>query len=206
MNYGYARVSTSDQDTTLQREALLKAGVEDVREETGSAVKKRPVLDALLATLKPGDVLVIYKLDRLARSVADFVRILDELRKRGAELFRSLTESMDTSTPGGRMFVQLLAVFAEYEREMIRERCLAGQRAARARGEKWGRPRSMTDQECADATQLWRSGWWEQSVLADVYGVSVACMRDGIHKVEGRGRWAAKQRKMGVVLREKEVA
>jgi DNA invertase Pin-like site-specific DNA recombinase len=192
MNYGYARVSTSDQDTTLQREALLKAGVLDVREETMSAVKKRPVLDALLATLQPGDVLVVYKLDRLARSVADFVRILAELRKRGAA-FKSLTESLDTATPGSRMFVQLLAVFAEYEREMIRERCLAGQRAARARGAQWGRPRLMSDQDCADAAKLWNSGWWDQETLADVFGVTVACLRDGIHRAEGRGRWATKQ-------------
>lgn len=192
--YGYARVSTADQNTTLQRKALKKAGVGEVVEETRSGVKARPALEALLERLQAGDTLMVYKLDRLARSVVDFVRILDELRRKGVE-FRSLTESLDTTTPGGRMFVQLLAVFAEYERELIRERCLAGQQAARARGQTWGRPRAMTDQECRDAAQLWRSGWWEQSVLAEVYSVSVACMRDSIHRAEGRGRYAKNERK-----------
>jgi DNA invertase Pin-like site-specific DNA recombinase len=157
-----------------------------------SAVKKRPVLDELLTAMKEGDVLVVYKLDRLARSMSDFIRIVDELSNKGAD-FKSLTETIDTASPGGRMMVQILAVFAEYEREMIRERCLAGQRAARARGKKWGRKSRMPHQDMVDATRLWRSGWWDQRTLADAFGVTVNILRDGIQKIEGRGRWAAKQ-------------
>ena len=96
-----------------------------------SAVKSRPVLDQLLAGLKRGDTLVVYKLDRLARSMTQFVRVFEDLRVRGIE-FRSLTESIETSSPHGRMFLHMLGAFAEFERELIRERCLAGQRAARA--------------------------------------------------------------------------
>ena len=134
---GYARVSTSDQNTSMQLRAFERAGVLEVHEEQMSAVKSRPVLDQLLAGLKRGDTLVVYKLDRLARSMTQFVRVFEDLRVRGIE-FRSLTESIETSSPHGRMFLHMLGAFAEFERELIRERCLAGQRAARAAGKTGG--------------------------------------------------------------------
>ena len=115
----------------MQLRAFERAGVLEVHEEQMSAVKSRPVLDQLLAGLKRGDTLVVYKLDRLARSMTQFVRVFEDLRVRGIE-FRSLTESIETSSPHGRMFLHMLGAFAEFERELIRERCLAGQRAARA--------------------------------------------------------------------------
>ena len=134
---GYARVSTSDQNTSMQLRAFERAGVLEVHEEQMSAVKSRPVLDQLLAGLKRGDTLVVYKLDRLARSMTQFVRVFEDLRVRGIE-FRSLTESIETSSPHGRMYLHMLGAFAEFERELIRERCLAGQRAARAAGKPGG--------------------------------------------------------------------
>ena len=114
--WGYARVSTLEQNTAAQLVAFRRAGIDRVVEEHRSAVKDRPELDKLLTRLKPGDVLVVYKLDRLARSVAHFVRVFDQLKAKGVG-FRSLTEAIETSTPQGRMFLHLLSAFAEFERE-----------------------------------------------------------------------------------------
>ncbi|MEQ1659973.1 MAG: recombinase family protein, partial [Hylemonella sp.] len=162
-----------------------------VYEEKQSSIKRRPVLENLIDdVLKPGDVLVVYKLDRLARSMSHFVAVFDRLKKKQVG-FKSLTESIETETPQGRMFLQLLGVFAEFERELIRERCLAGQIAARARGQTWGKPRIFTREEAAKFASMWRSGWFYQHTLADMFGVSEATLRDYIHWVENRGRWAS---------------
>ena len=139
MRYGYARVSSSTQETTLQRDALRRAGVRTVFVEQRSAVKYRPELEALVAKLKPGDEVVVYKLDRLARSVRDFIRIWERIASAGAS-FRSLTEPVDTTTPAGQLMLHMLAAFAQFEWSMIRERSMAGQEAARARGVQFGRP------------------------------------------------------------------
>ncbi|WP_281631029.1 recombinase family protein [Diaphorobacter sp. LR2014-1] len=136
--WGYARVSTLEQNTAAQMAAFRRAGIDRVIQEKRSAVKDRPELEKLLARLQAGDVLVVYKLDRLARSVSHFVKVFDALKAKGVG-FRSLTEAIETDTAQGRMFVHLLTAFAEFERELIRERCLAGQRAARAAGKTWGR-------------------------------------------------------------------
>lgn len=189
MVVGYARVSTLDQSTKLQISAFQKNGITVFFEEKKSSVKKRPVLDHLInEVLKPGDVLVVYKLDRLARSMSHFVRIFEALKAKDVG-FRSLTESIETTTPQGRMFLQLLGVFAEFERELIRERCMAGQIAARARGQTWGRRRKLTDSEAKQVAAMWRSGWYEQSTLADMFDMSTGALRDHIHRVEKRGRW-----------------
>ena len=189
MLVGYARVSTVDQSNDLQLAAFEKAGVKKVFQERQSSVKRRPVLDQLLMTIETGQVLVVYKLDRLARSMVHFVKLSETLKSKGVG-FRSLTESIDTSTPQGRMFVNLLATFAEFERELIRERCMAGQKAARSRGQTWGRVPTLSEQECNQVAQMWRSGWYEQKTLADMFGMSEAGLRDSIHRAEGRGRWA----------------
>lgn len=160
-----------------------------VFEEKRSAIKKRPVLDSVLRDIGPGDVLVVYKLDRLARSMGHFVRVFEALKQRGAG-FRSLTEAIETETAQGRMFMGLLAVFAEFERELIRERCMAGQVAARARGQTWGRALNITPHEAVQVVQMWRSGWYQQRLLADMFDVSIGCLRDTIWRVERRGRFA----------------
>lgn len=191
MLVGYARVSTSEQSTAVQLEAFKRHKVTTVYEEKQSSIKRRPVLEKLIGeVLQPGDVLVVYKLDRLARSMTHFVSVFDQLKARKVG-FRSLTESIETETPQGRMFLQLLGVFAEFERELIRERCAAGQRAARERGQTWGKPRIFTKEEARQFSSMWRSGWFYQHTLADMFGINVSTLRDYIHWVENRGRWAS---------------
>lgn len=182
MIIGYARVSTSDQNTALQFEAFLKAGISNVYEEKRSAVKRRPVLDDVLARIGPGDVLVVYKMDRLARSLSHLLSILALLEARGAS-FRSLTETIDTHSAAGRLFMQMLGSFSEFERALIRERCAAGQAAARARGQTWGRPRSMLPDVESEVVTLYRSGWFTMVVLAEAYGVTKESVKRAIYRV-----------------------
>lgn len=190
MIFGYARVSTLDQSTKTQLAAFEKHGITNIFEEKMSAVKTRPVLENLISkVLQPGDTLVVYKIDRLARSMSHFVRIFEQLRAKNVG-FRSLTESIETETPQGRMFLQLLGVFAEFERELIRERCLAGQKAARARGQTWGPKPSFTPGEARHLAMLWREGWADQAQLALMFDCHVSTLRDTIHRAERRGRWA----------------
>ena len=192
MLVGYARVSTLDQNLTAQLAAFKRAGVRHIVEEKRSAVRDRPELDKLLAGLKTGDVLVVYKLDRLARSVSHCVKVFELLRSKGVA-FRSLTEFIETDSPHGRMFLHMLSAFAEFERELIRERCLAGQIAARAAGKTWAKKRALSDEDVAAAVAAWRSGWYKQTVLAQMLGVSISCLRDHIHRYEGRGRWVKRE-------------
>lgn len=156
MIHGYARVSTRDQSTALQIDALRRAGVDEIHEESGSGVKARPVLAALLARLVDGDVLAVWRLDRLGRSSRDVILTIDDLRQRGI-VIRSLTEGLDTSTPTGRAFAGLLAVLAELERETLLERVKAGIAAARADG-RHGRPRTWTADQIRHAHQLAAEG------------------------------------------------
>ena len=192
--YGYARVSTTDQNTAVQIAAFERAGITNIVEEKRSAVKDRPELERLLQTLQPGDVLAVYKLDRLARSVLHFSQVFERLKANGVG-FRSLTESIETDSPQGRMFIHMLSAFAEFERELIRERCLAGQRAARAAGKTWGKKRALPDDLVAEVVTAWRSGWYDQKTLADMVGCSISVLRDHIHRHEGRGRWATRLHK-----------
>ena len=185
---GYARVSTSDQNTSMQLRAFERAGVLEVHEEQMSAVKSRPVLDQLLAGLKRGDTLVVYKLDRLARSMTQFVRVFEDLRVRGIE-FRSLTESIETSSPSW-------AHVSAYARRVCRVRKRADSGALSGWSEScsscwktWGRKRVLSDGDMHWAASAWRSGWYEQWVLAEMFGVSISSLRDYIHRAEGRGRW-----------------
>lgn len=142
MLFGYARVSTVDQDTALQVAALDAAGVGRLFQEKASGVLHRPALERLLYTLRAGDVVVVYKVDRLARSLSDLLRILARIEQAGA-VFKSLTEPIDTGSAVGRLMLQLLGSFAEFERSVIRERCMAGRRAAVGRGVRFGRPRKV---------------------------------------------------------------
>ena len=151
---GYARVSTNEQETALQLAAMRLAGIELIFEEKRSSVVHRPVLAQALAALRPGDTLCVYKVDRLARSLIDLMTLLRDLEKRGVA-FRSLTEPIETATPAGRLMLQILGAFAEFERNVIRERCAAGRCEAKARGVRFGRPRSF---DRAEAVRLRASG------------------------------------------------
>jgi DNA invertase Pin-like site-specific DNA recombinase len=170
MLIGYARVSTKDQDTRAQIDALQRAGCEQIHEEKRSAAnRRRPVLNTILNNIQRGDTLVVYKLDRIARSLRDLLNILDELTATGAT-FKSLSESIETQSPAGRMMLQMLGAFAEFEREIIRERTTAGIHAAIARGAKVGRPKSLTPAQETELVQLWRSNKYSRAALARHYG------------------------------------
>lgn len=172
---GYARVSSTEQETTLQRDALRRAGVHLVFEEKRSAVKRRPALHEALAALAPGSILVVYKVDRLARSLSDLLKLLEIVEKRGAA-FRSLTEPIDTASPAGRMTLQLLGAFAEFERAMIRERSMAGQAAARERGARMGRPRALTQEQQSYAWRQLEQGR-TMSCVARELGVHLSTIK-----------------------------
>jgi DNA invertase Pin-like site-specific DNA recombinase len=143
---GYARVSTTDQQPQLQVDALQRAGCYRVFTETASGARSdRPVLDQLLDQLRPGDTLVVWKLDRLGRSLRHLVDTVTGLAECGVG-FRSLQEAIDTTTPGGKLVFHVFAALAEFERDLIRERTSAGLAAARARGRQGGRPPVLTGQ------------------------------------------------------------
>src|SRR3978361_385440 len=144
MKYGYARVSTDDQNSAMQLEALKRAKCTKVFKDEGisGATIKRPALLRCLRTLKRGDTLTVWKLDRLGRSLRDLITMLDDFRDRGVT-FRSLTEQIDSPTPPTRAMWQMIGVLAELERSMISERTKAGVVSARARGVRFGRKRKL---------------------------------------------------------------
>lgn len=162
---GYARVSTNDQNLDLQVDALRSAGCGRVFEDHGvsGAVEKRRGLNAVLRTLRKGDTLVVWRLDRLGRSIRHLIDVITKLQARGIE-FRSVTENIDTNSAGGRMIFHVIAAMAEFERSMISERTVAGMAAARQRGQSLGRRRSMTDEQCAEAVRALGHG----ESLADI--------------------------------------
>ncbi len=154
MLVGYARVSTLDQNPALQTDALKSVGCDRIfTEKASGAQRDRPELKAALDYLRTGDTLVVWKLDRLARSMRQLIETLEVLQSRGIEL-RSLTESIDTATPGGRLVFHIFASLAEFERAVIRERTSAGLQAARERGRKGGRPPALTSKDIAAAKAL----------------------------------------------------
>ena len=154
MLIGYARVSTLDQKPALQIDALKSAGCERIfTEKASGAQRERPELKAALEYLRSGDTLVVWKLDRLARSMRQLIETVEDLHSRGIEL-HSLTESIDTATPGGRLVFHIFGALAEFERAVIRERTSAGLQAARERGKKGGRPRTLGPKDLAAAKAL----------------------------------------------------
>jgi DNA invertase Pin-like site-specific DNA recombinase len=159
MKYGYARTSTGDQTTALQLAALKSARCSYVFEDQGQsgATTHRPQLTLCLKTLRAGDTLIVWKLDRLGRSLKDLIALLDELRDRGVS-FRSLTEAIDTATPTGRAMWQMIGVLAELERSLIAERCRAGVKAAQRRGVKFGRKPKLSAEQIALARELVEKG------------------------------------------------
>src|SRR5712691_5259552 len=158
MKIGYCRVSTDDQNPDLQLTALKRAGCKQVFTDkaTGAHIK-RPELAKCLKALKAGDTLVVWKLDRLGRSLQDLIGLLDDLKTRGVA-FRSLTESIDTATPTGRAMWQMVGILAELERSLIQERTKAGRAAAQARGVKMGRKPLLTAQQVDHARKLKEQG------------------------------------------------
>ena len=184
--YGYARVSNTEQNTAAQLAAFAREGITEVVQEKRSAMTKRPELEGLLKRLERGDELVVYKLDRLARSLIHLLKLLETLEARGIE-FRSLTEPVNTTTPAGRMFTQMMGAFAEFERALIRERCAAGVAAAKARGQKFGRERSLSAAQEAELVQRYQTGGYTMKGLAHSYGIHVSSVKRAIYRVTKPG-------------------
>jgi DNA invertase Pin-like site-specific DNA recombinase len=171
---GYARVSTTDQQPHLQVDALERAGCYRVFTETASgAPADRPVLAQVLDQLRPGDTLVVWKLDRLGRSLRHLVETVTGLADRGVG-FRSLQEQVDTTTPGGKLVFHVFAALAEFERDLVRERTAAGLAAARASGRCGGRPSVMTPHKLRVAREMYASGQYTVAAIATTLGVSRA--------------------------------
>lgn len=165
---GYARVSTAEQDTALQTDALHRAGCEKIFEDTASGTKaERPGLAAALAYLRDGDVLVVWRLDRLGRSLPHLIEVVDGLQARGVG-FRSLSEDMDTTTPGGRLVFHVFGALGQFERDLIRERTRAGLAAAAARGRKGGRKPVVTTDKLQRAKAYMAQGLTVREAAARV--------------------------------------
>ena len=170
---GYARVSKNngDQDTAAQAKALKAAGCKKIFEERASGGRwDRPQLHKALEQLREKDVLVVWKLDRLTRSLKDLLHLLERIQAAGAG-FRSLTESIDTTTPAGRMMMQMLGSFAEFERSMVRERVKMGLAHARERGKVGGRRPKLTPAQEAKVIRRVSSGESTGSDMARLFGV-----------------------------------
>lgn len=171
---GYARVSTLEQDEALQRDALSAAGCERVFVDKASGkLDHRPGLDTMLEQLRPGDTVVVWRLDRLGRSLRNLIDLVSEFASRGVG-FVSLTESIDTTTPGGKLIFHIFGALAEFERDLIRERTMAGLAAARARGRRGGRPTVWTPEKLRIARQMYNSREHEVAEIARVLGISRA--------------------------------
>ncbi|ECO4402404.1 recombinase family protein [Salmonella enterica] len=170
---GYIRVSTNDQNTDLQRNALISSECEQIFDDKMSGTKaNRPGLKRALKALKTGDTLVVWKLDRLGRSVKNLVGLISELHERKIH-FQSLTDSIDTSTPMGRFFFHVMSALAEMERELIVERTKAGLAAARAKGRTGGRPFALKPDQIDQINRLVKSGH-SRKQLAIIYDVSLS--------------------------------
>ena len=171
MFIGYARVSTEEQETAAQEKALLDAGCEKIFLEKASGGRwDRPELHRLLDQLRQGDILVVWKLDRLSRSLRDVLLILEKIDQLGAG-FRSLTESVDTTSAAGRMMMQIVAAFAEFERAMLQERTRAGLEVARRQGRVGGRSPKLKEHQRQEISQLIHSGQLTPAAVARLFGV-----------------------------------
>ena len=172
MLIGYARVSTDDQHLDLQRDALQLAGCNKIYtdQQTGIAVD-RPGLAIVLDVVRPADTLVVWRLDRLGRSLKDLIRLVEQLEQHGVGL-KSLQENIDTATTGGRLVFHLFGALAEFERNLIRERTKAGLSAARARGRQGGRPKTLNSEKRNLALQLHRERKYSIAEICRLMGIS----------------------------------
>ena len=185
MLIGYARVSTNDQNTSLQVDALKAAGCERIFVETMSgSLHERPKLKAALRAAKSGDALVVWKLDRLARSFAHLLETVATLDRRNIG-FLSLTENIDTVTAGGRLVLHIFGALAEFERAIIQERTIAGLEAARARGRVGGRPRKLTEEALAIARALLSESDLSVPAIARSLNVSVSTLYAHVGAMRG---------------------
>jgi DNA invertase Pin-like site-specific DNA recombinase len=172
MLIGYARVSTQDQNLHLQKDALKKAGCEKIFvDKVSGTVSDRPGLERALEMLRKGDTLVVWRLDRLGRSLKHLIELMGELEERKFG-FRSLQESINTSTPGGKLIFHMFGALAEFERNLISERTQAGLAAARARGRKGGRPKALNSKQREVAIGLYKERNHSVQEICRIMGIS----------------------------------
>jgi DNA invertase Pin-like site-specific DNA recombinase len=185
MRIGYARVSTVDQNLELQHDALARAGCVQVYEEKASGKSKagRPELANMMRALRKGDTLIVWRLDRLGRSLVDLVQLVDELAVRGVA-FESLSEKIDTSTAQGRMFFGFIAAMAQYQRDVISENTKAGLEASKARGRSGGRPAKLDDKAIAEILVLRASPDISMASIAKRYGVSKPTLYNALERAK----------------------
>jgi DNA invertase Pin-like site-specific DNA recombinase len=166
MKYGYARISTEDQNAAMQHTALRQAGCKTIfTDELSGAMTKRPALLRCMKKLERGDTLTVWKLDRLGRGLRDLITMLDGLRDRGIK-FQSITEAIDTETPTGRVMWQMIGMMAEYEHSLISERTRAGVKDAKKRGVKFGRKKKLAPAQITKARKLIEAGERVEDVAA----------------------------------------
>jgi len=184
MKIGYARVSTDDQDTALQLDALEKSGCERIYSENISASKKnRPELERMLDALRDGDTVVVWRLDRLGRSLKDLIELLDGFKMNGIQ-FISLTEQIDTTSAMGELVFHMIGAIAQFERRLISERTKAGLDAARARGRKGGRKAKMTPSDIKKAKAMLLDPEVTKSEVAKHFNVSRPTLNKSLEKLK----------------------
>lgn len=177
MIFGYARVSTEDQNLDAQTDALTAAGAERIfSDKISGSLRKRPQLDQLLDHLRPDDVIVVTKYDRLARSLVDLLAIVEDIKAKGAG-FRSLAEDIDTTTPAGRLIFHVFASIAQFERERISERTREGLAAAKRRGRVGGRPPALSDAQRIEVRRMRDEDGRGLTEIAQLFKVSVKTVR-----------------------------
>jgi DNA invertase Pin-like site-specific DNA recombinase len=194
MRIGYARVSTHEQNLDLQRDALQRAGCERIIEDTASGGKaSRAGLAQALDLLRQGDVLVVWRLDRLGRTLKHLIELMADLERRGIG-FHSVTESIDTTTANGKLFFHMFGALAEFERNLIRERTQAGLQAARARGKKGGRPKALDAKRRARTVELYREGNLSVNEICRTQGISRGTLYAYIHEEHAKAKQAEPER------------
>lgn len=191
MKIGYARVSTEEQNLDLQREALAAAGCERIFEDRGvsGAAVERDGLTQSLGAVGPGDVLVVWKLDRLGRSLGFLIGLTEKLAKDGAG-FESLTDGIKTASAGGKLFFHIMGALAEFERSLISERTKAGLQSARRRGKRLGRPVKVTPEKLAHAEKMISEGRETVSGMAALLGVDRVTMHRALKANPLRRRYS----------------
>jgi DNA invertase Pin-like site-specific DNA recombinase len=191
--HGYARVSTDEQDLAMQIEALAKAGVDRdhiYTDKRSGKDMRRGGLQDVLSMMRRGDVLVVWRFDRLSRSLRDLLHVFDDLQERGIQL-RSLHEQLDTTTPMGKLMFQLAGMLAEFERALIAQRTAAGMATAKSNGKKFGPPRKLDKVKLTRAIKLLREGK-DVKTVARRFGVSVVTLRDRVlEENNGKRLWKA---------------
>ena len=188
MKIGYARVSTDEQNLDLQIEALTEAGcdaiITDQAQSSAKAAETRPSFSESMELLNHGDLLVVWKLDRVGRSIADLIHLRKLFRDRGIE-FRSLTDGIDTTTAGGRLVFHIMGALAEFQRDLIQERTKAGLRAAKKRGKRLGRPSALTAAQIHQAKTAIEAKRETVSGMAEILGVNRSTLQRALKRAPG---------------------